>query len=93
MAYEVPGPGMEPASQHSQDTADPIVPQRELLQVLLLYLTFFCLFRAAHMAYGGSQVGSQIGAVAAGLYHSHSNTRSMPPSVTYIPQLVATLDP
>ena len=57
------------------------------------YLTFFGLFRAAHMAYGGSQVGSQIGAVAAGLYHSHSNTRSMPPSVTYIPQLVATLDP
>ena len=36
---------------------------------------FFCLFRAAPKAYS-SQVRGQIGAVAAGLHHSHSNARS-----------------
>ena len=30
------------------------------------------------MAYGGSQAGGRIGAVAAGLHHSHSNTVSEP---------------
>ena len=39
---------------------------------------FFCLFRAAPVAYGGSQTRGQIRAVAAGLYHSHSNTGSKP---------------
>jgi len=34
------------------------------------------LFRATPMAYGGSQARGPIGAVAAGLRHSHSNTRS-----------------
>ena len=34
------------------------------------------LFRAAPAAYGGSQARDQIRAVAASLYHSHSNTRS-----------------
>ena len=38
---------------------------------------FFLLFRAAFEAYGGSQVGGQIGAVAASLHHSHSNARSV----------------
>ena len=38
----------------------------------------FCLFRAAHAAYGGSQARGQIGAVAAGLHQSHSNTGSKP---------------
>ena len=40
---------------------------------------FFCLFafsRATPAAYGGSQVRGLIGAVAAGLHHSHSNARS-----------------
>ena len=39
---------------------------------------FFCflLFRAAPVAFGVSQARGQIGAVTAGLYHSHSNTRS-----------------
>ena len=37
---------------------------------------FFGLFRAAPMAYGGSQAWSQIRAVAASLHHSHSNARS-----------------
>ena len=37
---------------------------------------FFCLFRAASEAYGGSEARDQIGAVATGLHHSHSNARS-----------------
>ena len=36
----------------------------------------FCLFRATLMAYRGSQARSQIGAVATGLHHSHSNAGS-----------------
>ena len=41
----------------------------------------FCLFafpRATPMAYGGSQARGGIGAVAAGLSHSHSNAGSKP---------------
>ena len=38
---------------------------------------FFCLFRATPAAYGVSQVRGLIGAVATGLCHSHSNTRSL----------------
>ena len=34
------------------------------------------LFGAAPAAYGGSQARDRIGAVAAGLHHSHSNTGS-----------------
>ena len=37
-------------------------------------LSFF--FRAALMAYGGSQARGRIGAIAAGLHHCHSNARS-----------------
>ena len=51
-----------------------------------------CLFRAAPTAYGGSQARGRIGAVAAGLHHSHSNTKSelrLPPTS----QLEATPDP
>ena len=45
---------------------------------LMCLFFFFCLFRAAPTAYGGSQAGGWIGATAAGLHHSHSNTRSKP---------------
>ena len=48
--------------------------------------------RAAPTAYGGSQARGLIGAVAAGLHQSHSNTGSelrLQPT----PQLTATLDP
>ena len=38
----------------------------------------FCLFRATPAAYGGSQPRGRIGAVAAGLHHSHSNAFSEP---------------
>ena len=40
-------------------------------------LDFFFFFRAAPMAFGGSQARGQIRAVAAGLYHSHSNSGSL----------------
>ena len=49
-------------------------------------------FRATPVAYGSSQAKGQIGAVAAGLHHSHSAT----PSELHVrptPQLTATRDP
>ena len=43
---------------------------------IYLFIYFFLLFRSAHSAYGSSQARGPVGAVAAGLHHSHSNTRS-----------------
>ena len=40
------------------------------------FFFFFCLFRAPPTAYGSSLARGPIGAVAAGLHHSHSDTRS-----------------
>ena len=45
---------------------------------LFIYFVFFAISRAALVAYGGSQARGLIGAVAAGLHHSHSNTGSKP---------------
>ena len=42
-----------------------------------LIFFFFGLFRAAPGACGNSQAKYQIGAVAANLHHSHSNTGSL----------------
>ena len=39
-------------------------------------LFVFCCFRAEPSAYVGSQAGGLISPAAAGLHHSHSNTRS-----------------
>ena len=46
--------------------------------MFLMEVCFVCLFvfRAALAAYRGSQTRGQIGAVIAGLHHSHSNVRS-----------------
>ena len=44
------------------------------------------------MTYGDSQVRGPIGAVAAGLLHSHGNARSEP-SLQPTPQLMAMPDP
>ena len=52
----------------------------------------FHLFRAAPVAYGGSQDRGEIGAAAASLHHSHSNTGSEP-HLQPAPQLTATQDP
>ena len=52
---------------------------------------YFCLFRAAPMAYGGSQARGLIGAVEASLHHSHSNAGSTV-HLRPTPQLMATPD-
>ena len=51
----------------------------------------FGLFRATPMAYGGSQTKGPMGAVAAALHHSHSNSGSEP-HLPLTPQLMATPD-
>ena len=60
--------------------------------VYLFFSFFFWSFWTATMAYGGSQARDRIGWTAAGLHHSHSNTRSKlhlwPP-----PKLTAMRDP
>ena len=60
--------------------------------VFLVVFCCCCLFRAAPTAYVGSQARGPIGAVAAGLHHSHSNTGSQP-RLRPTPQLTATLEP
>ena len=44
---------------------------RIVMFIFLLFIFYFCLFRAAPMAYGSSQVRGHIGAIAADLYHNH----------------------
>ena len=46
--------------------------------VFIFFIFYFCLFRDTPSAYGGSQAGGLTQAIAAGLHHSHSNTRSEP---------------
>ena len=61
----------------------------------LFFFSFFFFFfweGVAPVAYGASQARGQIGAVAAGLSHSHSNTRSEP-CLQLTPQLTAMWDP
>ena len=62
-----------------------------IIAIYFIFLSFY-LFRAIPVAYGGSQARGLIGAVAAGLHHSHSNVvselRQRP-----TPQLTATPDP
>ena len=65
----------------------------ETLQVRIIVISlFFLSFVFAPEAYGGTQAGSQIRAVAAGLHHSHSNVGSEP-RLQPIPQFTATPDP
>ena len=64
-------------------------------KVFILFYFIFCLSafsRATPTAYGGSQAGGLIGAVAAILGQSHSNTGSKPHLQPTL-QLTATLDP
>ena len=58
----------------------------------LVSFFFFGLFRVAAMAYGGSQASGQMGAVGAGLRHSHSNV-GFKLHLRPTPQLTATQDP
>ena len=60
--------------------------------LFFFFFLVFCPFRAAPAAYGDSHAKGPIGAVAAGLRQSHSNTRSelrLRPT----PQLTATPHP
>ena len=57
-----------------------------------LSIFFFFSFMAAPATHGNSQARGLIGAAAARLHHSYSNTRSEL-HLRLIPQLVATLDP
>ena len=59
---------------------------------LLFFWSFFVFSRAAPTAYGGSHARGQIGAVASGLHHSHSNSGSGLP-LQPTPQLTAMPDP
>ena len=45
--------------------------------VYFIVFSFLLSFRAAIVACGGSQARGQIGVIAASLYHSHSNARSL----------------
>ena len=55
-----------------------------------LFVCFLVLFfRAAPLANGGSQARGPVGAIAAGLPHSHSNAGSEP-NLRSTPQLMAT---
>ena len=59
---------------------------------VFVFVLVFAFSRAAPVAYGGSQARGRIGAVAAGLRQSHSNTRPelrLQPA----PQLTATATP
>ena len=58
---------------------------------IFFFFLSFCLFRAAPVAYGGSQARSLIEAIATGLCQSHSSVRSKL-HLRPTPQLTATLD-
>ena len=66
-----------------------------IFTLFYLFIYLFSLFRAAPVAYDGSQVRGLIGATAAGLHHSHSNATSAAYTTALqpTPQLTATLDP
>ena len=52
-----------------------------LKKIADFFFGLFNFFRAALMAYGSFQARGQIGAIVAGLRHSHSNVGSEPHSV------------
>ena len=62
-----------------------------IFSFLFLIFLYFLLFREASMAYGSSQARGGIGAIAAGLYHSHNSGSE--PHLWPTPQLTATPGP
>ena len=84
--------------QHSNNvnldtfSASPCNPLQNLFFLLLLLLLFFVFFRAAPLAYGGSEARGPIRAVPTGLRHNHSTARSKP-LLRPTPQLTAMPDP
>ena len=65
------------------------LPEPKLINHLFIFCFFF---RAAPVAYGGSQARGLIGVAAASLRQSHSNARSEP-RLQPTPQLLAMPDP
>ena len=63
-----------------------------IIFIFYLLIFFFCLFGAIPAAHGGSQARGRIRATAAGLHHSHRNTRSKL-RLRPTPQLTAMPDP
>ena len=70
---EVPRPGIEPTPQQQTKQTE-WIPLHHKGNMLLTI--FYCLFRAAPGAHGGSQARSRIKAAAASLHDSHSNAGS-----------------
>ena len=63
---------------NSQKIHSPQDGWRNVFRIVVFLFFVFCLFRASLAACGGSQARGPIGTAAAGLHHSHSNTRSEP---------------
>ena len=63
-AYRAPRPETERMSQGSQDTADPIVPWRELLSPTLLLKQNFALIKAHAPNEGFKSLSSQVSSTA-----------------------------
>ena len=80
------------ASPHHKHREVSIAPEFLSKAVLFFVLFLFYFFRTAPTAHGGPQARGQIGAVATGLRHSHSNTGSEP-HLGPTPQLTAMPDP
>ena len=68
-------------------SSETILLKQQFWFLNFFFFFFFCLFGAA--AYGGSQARGPIGAVAASLHHSHSNSGSKH-CLQPAPQLTAT---
>ena len=62
--------GSKPSLQNMRENN---VSGNTMAFLFFFFFFSFCLFKAAPMAYGGTQARGRIGAVAAGLCHSHSN--------------------
>ena len=82
----------KPGSQSTSILSSPSTTEMVNVHSTHLILFYFSLFRAAPVAYGGSQARDRIGAAAAGLCHSHSNVGSET-HLQPTPQLTATPDP
>ena len=62
------------------------------MSFLIFFFLLFLLFKAAGTACGSFQARGQMGATAASLHDSHSNTGSKP-YLQHTPQLMAMPDP
>ena len=75
LAQGVKGFGMATAATPIQSLAKGVAIK---FMYLFTYLLICHLFRASPTAYGISQARGRLGAVAAGLHHSHSSVGSKP---------------